>query len=297
MYVTYLTIYSGIKLPPYYIGSTSLKNVGNKYYGSVTSKKYKKIFKKELLENPELFEMVVLSKHETRKEALEVELYLQKKFNVVKSHMFFNESYASVNGMFGRDVSGANNPMFGKTQTEQTKALLREKRGNEKRYNLNEDHKKIISLTHKGKTVTEETKLLISKNRTGKNCGVNHPMFGKTQTEEVKKKISDKNTGKIRSEETKEKISKSTKGKIFNEETRKKISDSKKGKKRKEFSIEWRENLSKSKKNRVISEETKKKLSQPRKSTKSVCPHCKIEGGGGNMKRYHFDNCKLKNKQ
>ena len=24
------------------------------------------------------------------------------------------------------------------------------------------------------------------------------------------------------------------------------------------------------------------------------CPHCNILGGGGNMKRYHFDNCKHK---
>lgn len=23
-----------------------------------------------------------------------------------------------------------------------------------------------------------------------------------------------------------------------------------------------------------------------------VCPHCGLEGGGGNMRRYHFDNCK-----
>ncbi len=25
-----------------------------------------------------------------------------------------------------------------------------------------------------------------------------------------------------------------------------------------------------------------------------VCPHCSVEGGGGNMRRYHFDNCKVK---
>jgi len=25
---------------------------------------------------------------------------------------------------------------------------------------------------------------------------------------------------------------------------------------------------------------------------KSTCPHCNFTGGGGNMKRYHFDNCK-----
>ena len=25
-----------------------------------------------------------------------------------------------------------------------------------------------------------------------------------------------------------------------------------------------------------------------------TCPHCKKQGGGGNMRRYHFDNCKAK---
>ena len=24
------------------------------------------------------------------------------------------------------------------------------------------------------------------------------------------------------------------------------------------------------------------------------CPHCSVKGGGGNMRRYHFDNCKQK---
>lgn len=32
--------------------------------------------------------------------------------------------------------------------------------------------------------------------------------------------------------------------------------------------------------------------SAPRKSY--TCPHCSKEGRGGNMKRYHFDNCKRK---
>lgn len=25
-----------------------------------------------------------------------------------------------------------------------------------------------------------------------------------------------------------------------------------------------------------------------------ICPHCGVQGGGGNMKRFHFDNCKQK---
>jgi hypothetical protein len=46
-----------------------------------------------------------------------------------------------------------------------------------------------------------------------------------------------------------------------------------------------------------------KKISETRKAAvgeirgeykKFTCPHCKFVGGGGNMKRYHFDNCKSK---
>jgi hypothetical protein len=40
------------------------------------------------------------------------------------------------------------------------------------------------------------------------------------------------------------------------------------------------------------SEETKAKMKGPKE--KAVCPHCNKEGGAGNMKRWHFDNCKNK---
>jgi hypothetical protein len=47
------------------------------------------------------------------------------------------------------------------------------------------------------------------------------------------------------------------------------------------------------------SEEVKMKMRKPRTTTEkmkgkrktSVCPHCNLEGGNSNMKRWHFDNC------
>jgi len=38
------------------------------------------------------------------------------------------------------------------------------------------------------------------------------------------------------------------------------------------------------------------KMRMPRKGPQCLitCPHCGIEGGQGNMKRYHFNNCKVK---
>ena len=70
--------------------------------------------------------------------------------------------------------------------------------------------------------------------------------------------------GKHHSDEAKSKISKANKGRLKGiprpDEIRRKISESKTGMK---FKI-------------------------------VTCPHCGKQGGGGNMTRYHFDNCKLK---
>lgn len=43
---------------------------------------------------------------------------------------------------------------------------------------------------------------------------------------------------------------------------------------------------------RIQTEETRRKLRIPKK--RLVCPHCNKEGGNSQMKRWHFDNCKLK---
>lgn len=42
-------------------------------------------------------------------------------------------------------------------------------------------------------------------------------------------------------------------------------------------------------------EETKKKMSKPKQ--KVTCPHCKLEGGISQMKRWHFNNCKVYGKK
>jgi group I intron endonuclease len=40
----------------------------------------------------------------------------------------------------------------------------------------------------------------------------------------------------------------------------------------------------------------KRKISMRGKRAIVECPHCKLQGGGGNMKRYHFNKCKYANK-
>jgi hypothetical protein len=118
-YCVYLTHYLGDKLPPYYIGSTSVKRLESGYTGSVLSKKYKSIYKKEKLEHPELFLTYIIHLSYTRLEAIEAELEIQKFNNAVKSDLYFNMAYA--NKGWGMDVSGENNPCFGRVLSEQEK--------------------------------------------------------------------------------------------------------------------------------------------------------------------------------
>ncbi|UNY41130.1 homing endonuclease [Klebsiella phage KP185] len=113
MFVTYLTIYEGDKLPQFYIGSTSKKKFLNGYHGTVVSKKYKEIYNKELKDNPHLFDTCIIEEFPTRKEATACELRYQKLHDVVKSENFFNMAFAAPNGSHGRDTSGENHPLHG----------------------------------------------------------------------------------------------------------------------------------------------------------------------------------------
>lgn len=124
-----------------------------------------------------------------------------------------------------------------------------------------------------GTTLTEEIKKKISKATSGKN----NAMFGKKHTDEVKKNQSELVKGKVPVVDMDGKrflISKDDPRWISGE-----VTSLTKGRK---HSPEDREKMSKMKKG-------------VKKNIKKVsCPHCGIEGGGGNMTRYHFDKCKHK---
>lgn len=164
-FCTYLTTYSGNKLPPLYIGSTSYKRYLNGYHGTVTSKEYKPIWKAELKNNPHLFSTEVLSFHNTREEATIQERALQIEFKVVKNSNFINKAIASANGFFGMDVSGKNNPRYGKSPFE---------------YFTDDDFRKMKNF--RSQRAKDKNSPL---RKTGKdhNCfgrtGEKHPMFGK----------------------------------------------------------------------------------------------------------------------
>lgn len=202
MYCVYLTIYFGQKLPKRYIGSCKTENILKGYNGSISSKKYQHIYEVEQKENKHLFKTRILSSHKTDKEAREKERDLQIKYNVVKSSKYINESLAQPNGFFGRDVSGKNNPMYGK---------LRKGEKHKGGHNISQGLLKFFN-SEKGE--------LEKKKRSDRVKGENNPMYGKTFTEEERKRKSivysgkgNPMYGKTHSFETKEKISKSKKGK------------------------------------------------------------------------------------
>lgn len=142
---------------------------------------------------------------------------------------------------------------------------------------------------------------------------------GRKLSDETKQKLSKAGKGRPHTKEHSEKISKALTGKVRSEEHSRRISEAKKGKKI-NISYEARERLRERMRNRVVSDEERQKISDRMKGTKMhlgskrseetkikmsltakskpivTCPHCEFSGKGSSMKRWHFDNCKLKEK-
>jgi len=114
IYCVYITLYRGNRLPPFYIGSSSVERIHSGYRGSVRSKEYKQIWNEEIKNSSYLFETKIISLHSTRREATEKELKIHLLLDVVNNKLYSNKSTAMINGFFGMDVSGKNNPNFGK---------------------------------------------------------------------------------------------------------------------------------------------------------------------------------------
>ncbi|NBX95416.1 MAG: hypothetical protein EBQ88_01415 [Betaproteobacteria bacterium] len=237
-YVTYLVTYIGDKLPKFYIGSTSEEKVlSGKYFGSISSKKYKELFLNEKRDNIHLFKIEILSYHDTREEAIKEELRRQIELDVIKSLDYMNESLARVNGFFGRDTSGENHPQYGKTLSEETKNK--------------------ISNTLTGRIEPEETRKKKSESKIGeKNSfyGKKHSIDTKNKISETKKGTESWNKGIPMSEESKRKLSNSKKGKKLSDETKKKLSEMRKGKPKSEehklkMKLAWIERKKKMNKN------------------------------------------------
>jgi hypothetical protein len=126
-FVVYMIVYFGNNLPKKsktskkkprrYIGSAKASNIYSGYLGSVSSKKYSEIWKKEIIENRSAFKIKILSFHDTDLEAREEEKRLHIKYDVVKSDLYVNLAIASPNGYFG-------SPDTGRIFSEETKLKM-----------------------------------------------------------------------------------------------------------------------------------------------------------------------------
>lgn len=146
-------------------------------------------FKKYGFEN---FLVEILEEVETKKEALEKETLYIKHFDTFNNGYNMNEGGTGLvyhtgetkkkmsenNYWLGKNRSGENNPMFGKTHTEEVKERI--SKANKK------------NTYRQGKTHTEETKNKIREKAIGRAS----PIKGKKRSEEFCKKVSEGKKGK-----------------------------------------------------------------------------------------------------
>lgn len=137
---------------------------------------------------------------------------------------------------------------------------------------------------NKGVPMSEETKKKVSESKKGKKLpdahyeklavmfkGEGNPNYGKPMSDEQKAKISASKKGCVSPR----------KGVVLSADVRAKMSDAKKGKV-------------------FFTEETRKKISLAntgRKYEMVKCPHCGKIGGLTGMPKWHFNNCRFKEKQ
>jgi hypothetical protein len=191
-YCTYLTTYKGTKMPMFYIGRSTVKNVQNGYHGSVSSKLYKQIWLEELEQNPHLFETKILTVHATKKEAAEQEEYFHKKHQVHKNPLYINQATGA--GTFHADIRGKKNPWYGKSRTGELNPMYGKTH--------KESTRKKMSANGKGKhsqPKTDEFKQTMREHYVGKTY---EERFGVEYAEQIKQK----QRGKVRTEEHKQNI-------------------------------------------------------------------------------------------
>jgi hypothetical protein len=237
-YCTYLTAYSGNKLPPFYIGSSSISKIKSGYHRSVLSTEYKEVWKQELALNPHLFVTRIVSLHATREDAFAVEERLQRKLQCVQSPMYINKATASKDFWFRQKHSAT------------SKQLISAKL---KRRTISEGHASKIKQSLSGKAKTPEHRVAMSeawKTREGPShtqkqkisasmkavwaerprkekiakpkhdfAGVGNPMFGKKHTPEAIKVMSRAKKGRPMPEEQKLKM----RGRKVSEEARQRM--------------------------------------------------------------------------
>lgn len=203
MYCVYLTIYSGNRLPPFYIGSSSVEKVKSGYNGSVTSKKYGRTWRSERENNKHLFRTLILSTHEKRKDATRAEARLQEARRVVASELYVNLAVAKVNGFFCNGTRGEAHPThrsnYSPTQETRKKISEATSGGNNGMFGKRHDHLSRKKMSESWARRTDHSNM--------KRAGEKNAMWGKKHPPHVIEAIRLANLGSVKSKETKAKLS------------------------------------------------------------------------------------------
>jgi hypothetical protein len=220
LYCVYLTIYRGNKLPPFYIGSTSIQNIEQDgYHGSVRSKSYRDIWKSELQINSHLFITKIIATRFTRKEAVDLEKNLQLKMDAANSPMYINKAIASHQFMLHVKHSDETKKKISQSLKGRIASINQLK--NLKRTplrSINQRKKISDSLIGRAKTIAHSNK--IAQALLGKKKSITHrdnmkkawETRNKIMNVDQRKKISDTLCGHSHSLETKAAISASKRG-------------------------------------------------------------------------------------
>lgn len=162
-YCVYITIYSGRLMPPFYIGSSSIKRIESGYRGSVQSSEYKSTWLSETKNNPHLFKTTIVKFCKTRKEAYSLEEQFQRHLGIPSNPLYINRTIANSSGKFGGGFKGNHHTV----QYKKKMSSLMKGRS-----------------THwlKGKKRPNQSKIMSGSNNPmyGKK-GTNNPNFGKSR--------------------------------------------------------------------------------------------------------------------
>ena len=178
IYCVYLTTYRGNKLPPFYIGYSTIKKINGGYHGSVASRNYKAIWRSEQKVNPHLFKTTILTTHGSKAEAMTREQTLQRHLNVIQNPLYVNRSIFPQRDTTGYKWSKA-------SRLKLSLACKGRKASPETKQKMSLAH--MGNQCRKGIPHTTETKIKMSLAHIGKT-----PWWlkGKSLTEEHKQKIS-----------------------------------------------------------------------------------------------------------
>ena len=272
-------------MPPFYIGSTSVEKVNNGYKGSVKSASYKDIWHEELKNNPELFDIKIITIFDSRKKALEEENRLHKKLNVVKNPLYINKAIAT--GCFGLLDNKSINKMKKTFNSDQWKSTI----GKVQRQKISATKNSPEWKSSKGEIARQ--KLIKTK-----NDPVWKETIGVQRNENNRKTVTNPEWINTIGKQKSLKISNSVK-KTISDPVWKETVNIKRIEKLKQTMNDpvWKSTVG-VELNKKKSESVSKTKSNPewKKANYKTCEHCQKIIAPHLFKRYHSDNCKLINK-